>query len=147
MAETSDIKFLNTCRRLLDIFAGEPRWAPSNAELELGNLEAKLVEGYPIAQDVWAKAAPQVIKINQRQETYAKIAPLVRASRRYLKSSGATERRRVRRRVLSRTVVCPDCFRQRIPNLELRRRTARFCISTTTMATPWQELTRTPLRA
>ena len=86
MAETSDIKFLNTCRRLLDIFAGEPRWAPSNTELELGKLEAKLADGYPIAQDVWAKAAPQVIKINQRQATYAKIAPLVRASRRYLES-------------------------------------------------------------
>lgn len=30
MAEISDTKFLNTCRRLLDIFAGEPRWNPSN---------------------------------------------------------------------------------------------------------------------
>jgi|GEM_PF-3337063 len=90
MSETSDTRFLNTCRRLLDIFTGEPRWNPSNAVLDLAKLEVKLSDAYPVAQDVFAKVAPQVIKINQRQETYAKVAPLVRSSRRYLKSSGAT---------------------------------------------------------
>ena len=92
MAETSDTKFLNTCRRLLDIFAGEARWKPSNAALETVNLETKLASGFPIALDVMAKLAPQVIKINDRQETYAKVAPMVRSSRRYLKSSGASSK-------------------------------------------------------
>ena len=90
MAETSDVKFLNTCRRLLDIFLGEPRWNPSNSLLGLSKLEVKLSDAYPVAQDVFAKVAPQVMKINDRQTVYAKVAPLVRSSRRYLKSSGAT---------------------------------------------------------
>lgn len=92
MAETSDTKFLNTCRRLLDIFTGEAAWNPSNPALTTANLEAKLATGFPIALDVMTKLAPQVIKINDRQETYAKVAPLVRSSRRYLKSSGASEK-------------------------------------------------------
>ena len=91
MAEASDTRFLNTCRRLLDIFTGDAKWNPSNGLLDLGKLEAKLAAGYPIAQDVFAKVAPQIIRINERQASYAKVAPMVRASRRYLKSSGATE--------------------------------------------------------
>ncbi len=89
MAETSDMKFLNTCRRLLDIFSADPKWNPSNAALDSGKLEQKLNDSYPIAQDVLDKNAPQEIKINQRQETYAKFSPRVRASRRYLRSCGA----------------------------------------------------------
>ena len=61
MAETSDVKFLNTCRRLLDIFLGEPRWNPSNSLLDLAKLDLKLSDAYPVAQDVFAKVAPQVM--------------------------------------------------------------------------------------
>ncbi len=91
MAETSDTKFLNTCRRHLDIFKADVKWNPSNSLLEITKLEAQLAAAYPIANDVPARLAPQKIRINDRQASYAKINPLVRASRRYLKSSGATE--------------------------------------------------------
>jgi hypothetical protein len=91
MAETSDTRFLNVCRRHLDIYKADALWNPSNSLLALTKMEAQLNGGYPVAADVWAKVAPQQVKINQRQEVYAKIAPLVRASRRYLKSSGASE--------------------------------------------------------
>lgn len=91
MAETSDMRFLNVCMRLLAIFMAEPRWNPSNPLLTLANLQAALDGGYPVARDVEAKVAPFDIKVNNRQAAYAKIAPMVRASRRYLKSSGATE--------------------------------------------------------
>ncbi len=90
MSETSDMKFLNTCQRLLDVFSGEPKWNPSNAALETGSLKPQLATGLPIAQDVWAKNAAQEIKINDRQASYDKIDPRVRATRRYLKSCGAT---------------------------------------------------------
>lgn len=91
MAETSDTRFLNICRRHLDIFKAEANWNPSNSLLEIIKLEAQLDAAYPIANDVPARLAPQKIRINDRQASYAKINPMVRASRRYLKSSGATE--------------------------------------------------------
>ena len=91
MADTADIKFLNTCRRHLDIFMAEPRWNPSNLALALTNLETRLNAGYPIAADVTAKFAPQQIRINHRQDVYAKIVPFAKSSRRYLRSCGATE--------------------------------------------------------
>jgi len=91
MAESSDSRFLNICRRHLDIFKADPKWNPSNILLTLTQLEAQLDEGYTVALDVPAKLAPQKILINKRQETYDKIKPFVRSSRRYLKSSGATE--------------------------------------------------------
>lgn len=90
--ETSDTRFLNTCRRLLDIFIADARYNPSNALLETANLNTRLTAGYPIAEDVPAKLAPQKIKINARQEAYEPIDDMVRRSRRYLKSSGATSR-------------------------------------------------------
>lgn len=91
MAETSDTTFLNRCMRHLDIFKAEPRYNSSNSALVLAALEAKLASGYPIVEAVLAKVAPFNIKINERQAAYAKIDPMVRASRRYLKSSGATD--------------------------------------------------------
>lgn len=91
MAETSDMKFLNVCGRHLDIFKVDARWKPSNAALEVDALQAKLAGGYPIAENVLSKVAPYDIKINARQTVYAKIDPMVRASRRYYKSSGAPD--------------------------------------------------------
>jgi hypothetical protein len=85
------MKFLNTCRRHLDIFAADPKWDPSNPLLTISKLDTQLDEGYTIAADVPAKLAPQKILINQRQATYDKIKPFVRSSRRYLNSCGATE--------------------------------------------------------
>lgn len=76
--------------RHLNIFKADPRYNPSNPRLTLTALDAHLATGYPIAENVFAKVAPYDIKINKRQATYAKIDPMVRQSRRYLKSSGAT---------------------------------------------------------
>ena len=69
----------------------EPRWNPSNLVLALTNLETRLNAGYPIAADVTAKFAPQQIRINHRQDVYAKIVPFAKSSRRYLRSCGATD--------------------------------------------------------
>ena len=91
MSETSDTRFLNTCARQLAIYSVDPRWNPSNLRLKINALQAKLDGGYPIVENVFAKVAPFDIKINDRQAAYAKIEPMVRASRRYLKSSGATD--------------------------------------------------------
>ncbi|MET0752773.1 MAG: hypothetical protein ABWZ66_05350 [Pyrinomonadaceae bacterium] len=91
MAESSDTRFLNVCRRHLDIFKADTKWNHSNPSLKITALEAKLAGGRPIAEDVWAKVAPLEMKINERQAAFEKIAPRVRASRRYLKSSGATK--------------------------------------------------------
>lgn len=91
MADTGDMKFLNTCRRHLDIFKAEPRWNSSNPRLNLTALEAKLNAGYPIAADVTDKFAAQQIVVNNRQDVYAKIPPFAKAARRYLRSCGATE--------------------------------------------------------
>lgn len=91
MAESSDTRFLNICRRHLDIYKADPRWNPSNPLLKLPAMEAQLAEGYAVAADVPARLAPQKILINNRQETYGKIRPFLRSSRRYLKSCGASE--------------------------------------------------------
>ncbi len=91
MAETSDTKFLNTCLRHLDRFKAEPRWNPSNKRLEITALQTQLDGGYPIAKDVFSKVAPYKIKINDQQAAFARIDPMVRASRRYFKSTGAPE--------------------------------------------------------
>ncbi len=90
MSETSDSRFLNNCNRLLDIFKGDAKYNPSNTLLETAKLQPVLDECFTIAGDVPAKLAPQKIKINARQEAYAKIEPFARSSRRYLKSSGAS---------------------------------------------------------
>lgn len=91
MSETSDMKFLNTCRRQLDIYKVDPRWNHSSPKLKITTLEAKLASGYPIAEAVKQKVPPYQIKINNRQAAYAKVDPMVRASRRYLKSTEATD--------------------------------------------------------
>jgi hypothetical protein len=90
--ETSDIRFLNLCRRLLDIFLADAKYNPSNPLLETANLDTRLTAAYPIAEDVPAKLAPLKIKINNRQAVYEPIYDMVRRSRRYLKSSGASDR-------------------------------------------------------
>jgi hypothetical protein len=91
MAESSDTRFLNVCRRHLDIFKADPRWNPSNERLEIEKLELKLAGGYPTAQNVWATVAPMEIKIDAKQAAFDKINPRVRSSRRYLKSCGASQ--------------------------------------------------------
>lgn len=91
MADTADIKFLNRCRRHLDIFLAEARWNSSNTRLVLTALETKLANGYQIAADVTAKFAQQQILINRRQDVYAKIPSFARRLRRYFRSCGATE--------------------------------------------------------
>ena len=91
MAENTDTRFLNVCGRHLEVFRVEARWNPSNEALKIANLEALLEAGYPVVDDVWAKFAPFEMKINRQQAAFDKIEPRVRAARRYLKSSGATE--------------------------------------------------------
>jgi hypothetical protein len=91
MADSADMKFLNVCRRLLDIFKAETRWKPSNPRLALTQLETKLESGYPVASSVTDKFAAQQIVVNNRQDIYAKIAPFAKSARRYLRSCGATE--------------------------------------------------------
>lgn len=91
MADTADIKFLNRCRRHLDIFLAEARWNSSNTRLALTALEAKLAGGFQIAADVSEKFAQQQILINRRQDVYAKIPSFARKLRRYFRSCGATE--------------------------------------------------------
>ncbi len=88
MAETSDTRFLNTCRRLLDIFKAEANWNPSNTLLQIVKLEAQLDAAYPIANDVPAQLAPHKIRINDRQASYAKINPfeVFRDAKEYYKS-------------------------------------------------------------
>jgi len=91
MAESSDTRFLNICSRHLDFWKADPKWNHSSPRLSIAALEAKLAGGYPLAEDVWAKVAPFEMKVNVLQAAFDKLAPRVRASRRYLKSSGATE--------------------------------------------------------
>jgi len=92
MADTMDIKFLNTCRRNLDVFSADTRYNSSNPDLALVNLTARLDAGYPIANDISVKFAAQQIRVNNRQAIYEKIDAFAKKSRRYLRSCGATER-------------------------------------------------------
>ena len=92
MAETSDVKFLNVCGKHLTMFkAVGARWNHPDKALKIADLQTLLDGGYPIAENVMSKVAPFNIVINKRQAAYAKIDPMVRASRRYLKSTNATE--------------------------------------------------------
>lgn len=92
MSTTSDMEFLETCRRHFDIFEAEERWNHSNPRLSIEKLELKLNSGFPIANKVSEELAPYQVEVNQRQDLYARIDTWTRSARRYLKSSGATER-------------------------------------------------------
>jgi hypothetical protein len=59
MSDTSDMKFLNNCRLLHDIFSADARWNSSNPLLNLTEMDEVLVAGYPITSDIHAKLAPQ----------------------------------------------------------------------------------------
>jgi len=91
MAESSDVKFLNTCGRLLDIFSADAKWNPSNAALKIPALTAMHASGQPFVTGVVSAKAPHTIKINDLQAAFDKIEPRVRASRRYFKSCGASD--------------------------------------------------------
>ncbi|MCD9187303.1 MAG: hypothetical protein LUM44_12785 [Pyrinomonadaceae bacterium] len=92
MSTTLDMEFLETCRRHFDIFKNEARWNHSNPRLSIARLEAKFNSGFPIANKISEELAPYQIEVNQRQELYARIDTWARSARRYLKSSGATQR-------------------------------------------------------
>lgn len=91
MAETLDTKFLNDCQILLNIFKVDPKYNSSNPRLKISALEAHLATGMPITREIPVRLAPQKLLINARQEINEEILNFAKRSRRYLKSSGASE--------------------------------------------------------
>ncbi len=90
MADSLDIKMLNECQRLLDMFSIDAKYNPSNKRLAIAALEAALTTGFPIVENISVKLAPQKIDINNRQSVNERILDFAKKSRRYLKSSGAS---------------------------------------------------------
>ncbi|HQU85746.1 MAG TPA: hypothetical protein PKY59_21600 [Pyrinomonadaceae bacterium] len=88
--ETGDMKILGEFRRLLDLIAADPLYNHGSGDLKLTNLEAVLTDSKAAVSDIDVKMAPNKVAINARQQSYKEAISMMRGSRSYLKSSGAS---------------------------------------------------------
>lgn len=88
--ETGDMKITGNFRRLVDLIIADALYDPSNAVLDIANLETKLTAAIASVEDIGVKLAPSKFAINARQTAYTDAISLIRGSRNILKASGAS---------------------------------------------------------
>lgn len=90
MAESTDMKFMEEFRTAINVAENDPKWDSNNPLLNVVKLKAQYDAALAAVEDIPVKFHPHQININDRQDEYAKVKPLVRKSRGILRSSGAT---------------------------------------------------------
>ena len=90
MSESTDMKFMEEFRTAIDVAENDPKWVSTNPLLDVAKLNAQYDAALASVEDIPVKFHPHQININNRQDEYAKVKPLVRKSRGILRSSGAT---------------------------------------------------------
>jgi len=89
--ETGDMKITGNFRKLLDLIAADPLYAHGSGDLALASLEVFLAEGQTAVSEIDVKMAPNKAAINARQQSYKEAIEMLRGSRNYLKSCGASK--------------------------------------------------------
>lgn len=90
MSESTDMKFMEEFRMAIDAAAADPKWDSTNPTLSVTKLNAQYDAALASVEDIPVKFHPHQINVNDRQDEYAKVKPLIRKSRGILRSSGAT---------------------------------------------------------
>ena len=89
--ETGDMKITGNFRRLIDLVAADPLYNHGSGDLALASLEVFLAEGQTAVSEIDIKLAPNKAAINERQQAYKEAISMLRGSRNYLKSCGASK--------------------------------------------------------
>lgn len=90
MSENTDMKFLEEFRLAIDVAGSDPKWASSNPLLDVPKLYLQYAAALAAVEAVPVNFHPHQINVNERQDEYAKVKPMIRKSRGILRSSGAT---------------------------------------------------------
>ena len=88
--ETEDMKITGNFRKLTDFIIADILYDPSNAVLDIANLETNLTASIGSVEDIGVKLAPSKLAINARQTAYPDAISVVRGSRNILKASGTS---------------------------------------------------------
>ena len=88
------MKFLEEFRTGIDIADNDPKRNSTNPLLDVTKLNLQYTAALAAVENIPVKFHPHQININNRQDEYAKVKPLVKKSRGILRSAGAAERDR-----------------------------------------------------
>jgi len=87
--ESGDMKVLGNFRKLVDLLAAEPAYAPPNPKLQVAAMNTQHTAGLAAAQDVPNQQAPNKVAITERQLVFDQLPIIVPRSYNLLRASGA----------------------------------------------------------
>lgn len=90
-SESGDLKLLGNFRRLIDLLAAEPGYAPPNPKLTVAAMNTQHTASLAAATGVPNKMAPNKIAISERQAAFDQLPVILPRTRNVLKASGAAK--------------------------------------------------------
>jgi hypothetical protein len=91
-SESGDSKLLGNFSKLVELISIDPNYNPANASIKVPALNAQKAAALTAIADIGTKEAPYKAAVNDRQEVFEGLAPVVSRAGNMLKASGASQR-------------------------------------------------------
>jgi len=90
--ESGDMKLLGNFSKLIELVSINPDYNPANATIKVPALNAQKAAAHLVVSNIGAQEAPYKVAVNERQEGFERLSPVVTRSGNMLKASGASQR-------------------------------------------------------
>jgi len=90
--ESGDMKLLGNFSKLIELVSINPDYNPANATIKVPALNAQKAAAQAVVSNIGAQEAPYKVAVNERQEGFERLSPVVTRSGNMLKASGASQR-------------------------------------------------------
>lgn len=90
-SESGDMKLLGNFSKLIELISVDSNYDPANAPIKLPALNAQKVAAFAAVADVGTKEAPYKSAVNDRQDGFDGLGPVVSRSGNMLQASGASK--------------------------------------------------------
>jgi hypothetical protein len=88
-SESGDMKLLGNFSKLIELVSGNPDYNPANASIKIPALNTQKAAALATVADIGAQEAPYKAAVNERQEGFEALRPIVSRAGNMFKASGA----------------------------------------------------------
>lgn len=87
--ESGEMKLLGNFSKLIELVSIDPAYNPANPKIEIPALNAQKAAAHTVVQAIGREEAPYKAAVNDRQEAFESLGPIVSRSGNMLQASGA----------------------------------------------------------